>query len=138
MRSDDRSHELLPWYATGQLEAREAEEFREHLASCEACREELDFVESVKAGVETDGDEFFRDHPSTERLVGAVMGHLDRPRPELVVRLGMYGTWLYNVPGLALFDDLGPFVDGYVEAGESYDLAPAGRGHWLTNLFRMR
>jgi PRTRC genetic system protein A len=66
----------------------------------------------------------------------AVMGHLDRPRPELVVRLGMYGTWLYNVPGLALFDDLGPFVDGYVEPGESYDLAPADRGNWLTNFFR--
>jgi PRTRC genetic system protein A len=67
----------------------------------------------------------------------AVMGHLDRPKPELVVRLGMYGTWLYNVPGLVLFDDLGPFVEGYVEAGESYDIAAlAEQGNWLTNFFR--
>lgn len=70
----------------------------------------------------------------------AVMGRLDRPQPELVVRLGMYGTWLYNVPGLALFDDLGPFVDGYVTAGQDYDIAacPQDTGNWLTNLFTRR
>jgi hypothetical protein len=67
-----------------------------------------------------------------------VMGRLDRDRPELVARLGMYGSWLYNVPGLALFDDLGPFVDGYVEAGQPYDIAasPQDTGNWLSNLFR--
>ena len=69
-----------------------------------------------------------------------VMGHLDRSQPELVVRLGMYGTWLTNVPGLVLFDDLGPFVDGYVEAGDPYDMAAAEQsgGGWLANLLFRR
>ena len=70
----------------------------------------------------------------------AVMGRLDRAQPELVVRLGMYGSWLYNVPGLVLFDDLGPFVDGYLETEEIYDIAPgspdADRSGWLANFFR--
>jgi PRTRC genetic system protein A len=68
----------------------------------------------------------------------AVIGRLDQSQPELAVRLGMYGTWLYNVPGLVLFDDLGPFVDGHVEAGQPYDIAapPQDAGNWLTNLFR--
>jgi PRTRC genetic system protein A len=44
-----------------------------------------------------------------------VLGHLDRPQPELALRLGMYGQWLYNVPALALFEELGPLVEVYVD-----------------------
>ena len=45
----------------------------------------------------------------------AVIGRLDRSNPQFILRAGMYGHWLYNVPGLALFDDLGPFVDTYTD-----------------------
>jgi hypothetical protein len=52
----------------------------------------------------------------------AVMGRLERPRPELILRLGAYGHWLDNIPALTLFDELGPFVDTY--AGDHYAAAP--------------
>jgi PRTRC genetic system protein A len=40
----------------------------------------------------------------------AVIGNLDRPRPQLVLRLGLYGHWIFNVPAEILFEGLGPFV----------------------------
>ena len=65
------------------------------------------------------------DHDEQGGRFYCVLGHLDRPHPQLVVRLGMYGHWLRNIPGLALFDDLGPFVDTYdVEAYQ--DVVEAG------------
>lgn len=39
-----------------------------------------------------------------------VMGRIDTNTPQLGVRLGMYGQWIYDVPGELLFDNLGPFV----------------------------
>lgn len=50
----------------------------------------------------------------------AVIGRLDRPDPELALRLGAYGHWLYNIPGLALFDDLGPLVETPITAGPEF------------------
>lgn len=56
----------------------------------------------------------------------AVIGRLDRPRPELILRLGAYGHWLDNIPALTLFDELGPFVDTYAGdyAGDHSAAAP--------------
>lgn len=42
-----------------------------------------------------------------------VMGHVDRANPELVLRMGMYGHWLYNVPASCVFADAGPFIETY-------------------------
>ncbi len=50
----------------------------------------------------------------------AVMGRLDRPNPELTLRLGMYGPWLPNVPALSLFEGLGPFVEVYDDPFADY------------------
>jgi hypothetical protein len=49
----------------------------------------------------------------------------------------MYGHWLYNVPGLALFDDLGPFVDTYVDDEEAIYQAEQEDG-WFSKFFSWR
>ena len=41
MSADPTMHALLPWYATGTLEPRQADAFREHLATCAACQAEM-------------------------------------------------------------------------------------------------
>lgn len=66
----------------------------------------------------------------------AVMGHLDQAHPQLILRLGLYGHWLYNVPGLALFDDLGPFVDTYVDEEAVYQ--EETRDGWFSKLLPWR
>ncbi|MCP4385693.1 MAG: hypothetical protein GY798_30510, partial [Hyphomicrobiales bacterium] len=88
---------------------------------------------------------FFSPTDDRDELGGrfyAVMGHLERENPELVLRLGLYGHWLYNVPAPALFDDLGPFVEVYAETAELACVEqpePATiPGGWLTNLFTWR
>ncbi|MEW5826387.1 MAG: zf-HC2 domain-containing protein [Candidatus Bipolaricaulota bacterium] len=37
----NEAQELLPWYATGRLPTRDAEDVAAHLLSCSACRNEL-------------------------------------------------------------------------------------------------
>jgi PRTRC genetic system protein A len=61
----------------------------------------------------------------------AVIGHLDRPRPQLILRLGAYGHYLYNVPALAVFEDIGPFSEVYVDGAEvaGYD---GDQNGWLS------
>jgi PRTRC genetic system protein A len=66
----------------------------------------------------------------------AVMGHLDRPNPQLILRLGMYGHWLLNVPGAVLFDDLGPFVDTYIDEAALCQVQPDPG--WLSRLLPWR
>lgn len=66
----------------------------------------------------------------------AVMGHIDHATPQLILRLGMYGHWLYNVPGLALFDDLGPFVDTYVDEAAIYQAEQ--EDGWFSKFFLWR
>jgi hypothetical protein len=39
----DEAEELLPWYATGQLEEADRVRVEDHLASCSDCREQLTF-----------------------------------------------------------------------------------------------
>ena len=42
-QSHDAAEELLPWYATGQLDEAERIRVEEHLSSCSGCREQLAF-----------------------------------------------------------------------------------------------
>jgi PRTRC genetic system protein A len=66
----------------------------------------------------------------------AVIGRLDTPRPELALRLGMHGHYYPNLPGLTLFDDLGPFTDKWLPPDLTTPLAP--RYRWYDKLFRWR
>ncbi len=71
-----------------------------------------------------------------------VIGHLDSDEPQLALRLGLYGHWLYNVPAGLLFDDPGPLLETWTDRGQGAALfeaiqpepAPPGGG-WLTGLF---
>jgi len=69
-------HELLPWFMTGTLEPTLAEEFREHLSGCEPCRDEMAMLKALRGELEEHGAAFLDDHPSSERVVGAVRGEL--------------------------------------------------------------
>jgi hypothetical protein len=42
-QSHDAAEELLPWYATGQLDEADRIRVEEHLSSCSGCREQLAF-----------------------------------------------------------------------------------------------
>ncbi|GIK40436.1 MAG: hypothetical protein BroJett011_42690 [Chloroflexota bacterium] len=44
-----------------------------------------------------------------------VIGYVDSPTPQIVLRLGMHGHWLINVPALLLFENIGPFVEIFLE-----------------------
>lgn len=45
----------------------------------------------------------------------AVMGRLDQARPQLALRVGMYGHWAFNVPSELLFEQIEPFDDVWAE-----------------------
>jgi anti-sigma factor RsiW len=49
----DHAHfeELLPFYAAGQLDKRQREEIKTHLASCQACHEDLELWQSISSAV---------------------------------------------------------------------------------------
>lgn len=50
----------------------------------------------------------------------AVIGCLDQPRPRIVIRLGMFGHWIYNIPPAVLFDgDIAPLEPAHLNAGVS-------------------
>jgi PRTRC genetic system protein A len=75
------------------------------------------------------------------RLYG-VIGHIERRNPELALRLGMFGHWLYDVPGQAIFDDVSPFIEvelgGGAEVDDRWlfeDSAGDDSPNWLANLF---
>ncbi len=46
----------------------------------------------------------------------AVIGCLDQSNPQIVIRLGMFGHWIYNVPPAVLFDgEIEPLRPAYLE-----------------------
>jgi PRTRC genetic system protein A len=54
----------------------------------------------------------------------AVIGRLDLPHPELILRLGLYGHWLSNVPAVSLFEGLGPLVETHLDDAQTYESSP--------------
>ena len=69
----------------------------------------------------------------------AVIGRIDQPQPELILRLGMYGHWLTNVPALTLFDNVEPFVEIFQPEGEFESYAdPRTNTGWLATLLSGR
>lgn len=66
------------------------------------------------------------------RLYG-VMGCIDQARPQLALRQGMYGHWLYHIPATAIFDDISPFTEVY-PAEETVEPS----GGWLSDMFSWR
>ena len=86
MAVDDRTHQLLPWYVTGTLDPAEADVFREHLAGCPDCREEMAVLQKIRDAVDRHGESFMSDHPPAERLVAAVRGNAPEAEREEILR----------------------------------------------------
>jgi len=70
----DAAEELLPWYATGQLDATERAQVESHLYSCAACREQLT-AERRLIG------EFQTTSPQVESGWARLKARIDPPRP---------------------------------------------------------
>jgi len=71
---------LLPWYLSGQLAQSERSEVDAHLATCAACRAELESLTSLRTGVRA----MFEEAPGpSARVRRAVMGRLDEPAVRL-------------------------------------------------------
>jgi hypothetical protein len=71
----ERIRELVPWYAGGTLSTEESREVTAHLASCEACREDL--AETLRAKVKIESE--LRSMPSLsdgawKRVLATVRG----------------------------------------------------------------
>lgn len=67
-----------------------------------------------------------------------VIGKLDQERPQLVLRLGLYGHWIPNIPGLTLFDDLGPCEEVYLDPPVVAEPEPRRSFEPFTHFFRRR
>jgi anti-sigma factor RsiW len=52
----DHPIELLPWYVNGSLDGEELQEVESHLESCEHCRSEVAFLQSVRQEVKAAGE----------------------------------------------------------------------------------
>src|SRR6476661_8915060 len=76
--SADRPHhtaeELLPWYATGQLDERDRARVERHLLDCGECRQQV-VVERRLV------DEFQSTTPEMESGWARLRGRIDPPRP---------------------------------------------------------
>jgi hypothetical protein len=77
MASDNPVHDLLSLHLTGKLGTEDRDRFREHLAACPECREELEFLSEVQGGLARHGRAWLDDHPSAELLVASVRGELE-------------------------------------------------------------
>src|SRR4051812_49248643 len=73
----DEAEELLPWYATGQLEEADRVRVEDHLTSCSDCREQLTLERRMV-------QEFRASDPEMDagwmRLRGRIEAELDEPR----------------------------------------------------------
>jgi hypothetical protein len=83
MTSPDSRHrqvwELLPWHVNGTLEGAELDAVRAHLASCEACREEVARCRDLAVAVQSSPAAAWR--PSRERLT-RLLERIDRIEAE--------------------------------------------------------
>jgi len=75
--SEEQLHQLLPWFLTGTLDRSEERAFRNHLAECAECRDEMAMLEKVRDGADRHGAAYLSEHPPAERLVALVRDELE-------------------------------------------------------------
>jgi anti-sigma factor RsiW len=75
----DEAEELLPWYATGQLEEADRVRVEDHLTSCSDCREQLTLERRIVQEFRTTDPEI---DAGWMRLRGRIEAELDEPRQE--------------------------------------------------------
>jgi hypothetical protein len=73
---DQDSHDLLPFYVAGTLQAVEAGEFERHLAHCRSCQEDRETIEALRRQMLAHGEAYLAPHPPAEAIARHGMGLL--------------------------------------------------------------
>ncbi|MEM7244605.1 MAG: zf-HC2 domain-containing protein [Acidobacteriota bacterium] len=135
-------HQLLPWFFNGTLDVEEAEEFERHLPDCEACRHELDLLETLRPELDEHGAALLADHPSPEELLASCEPEsadvvLDETRRGEVLRhLALCATcaeetrWLRG-EGAATVSEDGAAEPGSVDDGRVVPFEAARGRSWI-------
>ena len=94
----DEAEELLPWYATGQLEEADRIRVEDHLTSCSDCREQLTLERRIVQEFRTTDPEM---DAGWTRLRSRIEAQLDGPRQE---PRATGGVWkMFRQPAVAMF-----------------------------------
>ena len=94
--SHQEAEELLPWYATGQLEEADRVKVEAHLSSCARCRDELTFERRVIHDVRGSVPEV---DAGWARLSGRI--EADRPAPRYIPRAAGSAWKFFRQPAVA-------------------------------------
>jgi anti-sigma factor RsiW len=95
LRSHDEAEELLPWYATGQLDATDRMRVEAHLADCVECRRQLTVERQLM-------HEFRAMTPEIESGWNRLRARIVRPGPAPLRRRGLAEFWqLLTRPAVA-------------------------------------
>ncbi|MGI9224166.1 MAG: anti-sigma factor family protein [Woeseiaceae bacterium] len=70
----DAVAELLPWYVNETLDETERDEVREHISTCEDCRDNVELLSQVQQAVRTESPAPLVPAPRTEDLLAALDG----------------------------------------------------------------
>jgi len=93
----DEAEELLPWYATGQLEEADRIRVEDHLTSCSDCREQLTLERRIVQEFRTTDPEM---DAGWTRLRSRIEAQLDGPRQE---PRATGGVWkMFRQPAVAM------------------------------------
>jgi anti-sigma factor RsiW len=80
----DAVTELLPWYVNGTLDESERDRVREHIGTCDDCRDNVELLSRVQHAVRTESPAPLVPSPRTEALLAALdaraAGHVVRNR----------------------------------------------------------
>ena len=92
----DEAEELLPWYATGQLDADDRAHVERHLYACASCRRQLAVERRLV-------EEFQSTSPQLESGWARIRARVDPPRPAQKPRPTAAEIWaLLNRPAVAV------------------------------------
>lgn len=86
--SHDDAEELLPWYATGQLDAADRMHVEAHLSGCAECRRQLLFEQRLM-------NEFRAITPEIESGWNRLRARIDRPARESARRSFLAESWQF-------------------------------------------
>ena len=106
MAPNEEHHELawklLPWFVNGSLNADEAVSVERHLASCPACRQEVERCRTLSAIAKSSGPRKPPAWAPSSRQFAQILGQVDAPhaassahRPSLARKLR---SWLVETP----------------------------------------
>jgi anti-sigma-K factor RskA len=92
----DPAEELLPWYATGQLDEAERARVEDHLYSCAACREQLTLERRLMS-------EFRSTSPQVESGWARLKARIDPPRTARLAKPMFAELWaILSRPAVAM------------------------------------